>query len=627
MTGRPRMFAYVGPPELLARADRSTLGRAIPALAELDRWLAELAPAERDEPVTYVVDSTGMLRLAPRRSEHVACAGGADVLAAGEIRFARQAGGGWAVREISNLSTGYCPDLDSWSAAADALDRAGLTARPDGFTHACAFRRCRACGQINLVKDDDLTCAVCDTALPAEWNLAAPRPAAAVIDLPLPPDDWAVELATTLRAVDNAPFLQAVSSREVHVHHRSATTLVAAPRPHGGPEPTWSLLVRAAHQSFCAHLPLSLAPDVLWYAVVHEVAIHVRLNSETYAGIFTDTPAHQQEIAVQDDSLLAPDPDWSRSIRLVLEPLREKLGAEVTDLFLPRFSTTTPDDLSSALVALMSVVGPYYRFTWTTLCGIPRIRLEGTAEDWQLLAGRVDSLAARFDGLRPWFDALRPVLAEIARTAAGGPVDEDFWRSFYKWKSHSGGESVTGWITALFAHTQTPDGPQPKTSFDWQGGRSYQQKDFPSHVSSAPFRWQRPDGEREMTFLAGLLGLERDGEYLRPRLAHAVLELLPDWPHPADHLLPDGWTHARLREVTGDPVARALPLDRTVTDDDPTRTGAFEPSHIVQVGSDYFVRSASDGRWHLGESLPDTGEIEVYDRFGPDLDEALGYRD
>ncbi|MFD8599141.1 hypothetical protein ACFV1L_29465 [Kitasatospora sp. NPDC059646] len=174
MTGAPRAFRYLGPPELLARAGRHTLGRAVRTPTELAARLAESPPGERTDPFTYVVDLTGTLWLAPRRSEHVACAGGADVLAAGEIRFAVQSTGRWAVAEISNLSTGYCPDLDSWSAVATALDHAHLP-RPDAFTYAFLFRRCPTCGQLNLVKDDDLTCAACDNPLPAEWNLTTPR--------------------------------------------------------------------------------------------------------------------------------------------------------------------------------------------------------------------------------------------------------------------------------------------------------------------------------------------------------------------------------------------------------------------------------------------------------------------
>nr|WP_268874061.1 DUF4419 domain-containing protein [Streptacidiphilus melanogenes] len=389
-------------------------------------------------------------------------------------------------------------------------------------------------------------------------------------------------------------------------------------------EPTWSLLLRAIHLSFAAHLPLSLSPDVLWFAVVHEVAIHVRLNADQYAGLFTDTPGHRRTIQVRDDSLLDPAPDWSRSIRLVLEPLRENLGLEITDLFLTRFSTTTDDDVSSALVALMSVVSPYYRFEWLSLCGIPRIRLEGTAEDWRLLSQRVRELAPWFDGLSAWFDALRPVLDEIAATAAGGPVDEAFWRSLYKWESQSGGDYVSGWITVLFAHTQTPAGPKPKESFRWRRGERYLENVFPSHVSKVPFQWTSPDGIREMQFMAGVLGIERDGDYLRPRLAHAVTELLPSKPHPSDHLLPDGWTHSRLREATGCSTARALALDLTVLV--PSQDGwpaEIHPTHAIQVAMYCYIRSAADGIWYVGNLLDDSREVIVWDRLGTDLTEAL----
>jgi hypothetical protein len=93
------------------------------------------------------------------------------VLAAGEILFARDAGG-WSASEISNQSTGYCPDPDSWPAVAVALDRIGL-AHPGDFTHKVIFRRCPSCGQLNIVRDGDFACAVGDNALPAHWNISS----------------------------------------------------------------------------------------------------------------------------------------------------------------------------------------------------------------------------------------------------------------------------------------------------------------------------------------------------------------------------------------------------------------------------------------------------------------------
>src|SRR5258706_11327733 len=69
-------------------------------------------PRELREPFTFVVALDGLLRLAPRRSEHVTLAGGRDVLAAGEITFV-SAEKGWRVAEGTNQSTGYCPDPDN----------------------------------------------------------------------------------------------------------------------------------------------------------------------------------------------------------------------------------------------------------------------------------------------------------------------------------------------------------------------------------------------------------------------------------------------------------------------------------------------------------------------------------
>lgn len=130
--------------------------------------MAGVARRRGGEPFTFVVAVDGVLRLALRRSEHVACAGGAEVLGAGEIAFARD-GAGWTVSEVSNQSTGYCPDPDCWPAVGDALDRAGVP-NPGEFTDAVVFRRCPACAERNLVKEADFVCVVCGVELPQEWN-------------------------------------------------------------------------------------------------------------------------------------------------------------------------------------------------------------------------------------------------------------------------------------------------------------------------------------------------------------------------------------------------------------------------------------------------------------------------
>jgi hypothetical protein len=51
----------------------------------------------------------------------------------------------------------------------EGLDRVGVR-HPDNFTDKVIFRRCPTCRERNIVRDDDFTCALCNSALPAQWN-------------------------------------------------------------------------------------------------------------------------------------------------------------------------------------------------------------------------------------------------------------------------------------------------------------------------------------------------------------------------------------------------------------------------------------------------------------------------
>jgi len=117
---------------------------------------------------TYVVDENGRFLLADRQTEHCACAGGRPVLAAGEIGF--ELDDDVAIEMVSNLSTGYCPRPECFEALARCLQELGLDT-PSDFTDSFEFRRCPSCGQFNVVKDEWMSCAVCDGELPATWKL------------------------------------------------------------------------------------------------------------------------------------------------------------------------------------------------------------------------------------------------------------------------------------------------------------------------------------------------------------------------------------------------------------------------------------------------------------------------
>lgn len=169
-TATVKLYHYVGPKEIRDRVSPENCGFPIRGEKDVRDWIRTTEQGLVGETVvaTYIVDPTGCLRIADRRSEHVACAGGKPVRSAGEMTF--HVGDSIEVMEVSNQSTGYCPETESFPAVADALDCAGLSA-PSAFTPACNFRRCLKCEAITLVKEQVFECGMCGAVLPAEYNV------------------------------------------------------------------------------------------------------------------------------------------------------------------------------------------------------------------------------------------------------------------------------------------------------------------------------------------------------------------------------------------------------------------------------------------------------------------------
>ena len=166
-----RSYQYVGPRHIAERASLAPAGTPIRSKRDVIQWARmthqRIGP-DGELIATYVVSHSGELLIADRRSEHVACAGRQPVHSAGEITFQLH-DNDVEVVEVSNQSTGYCPEPESWTAVEAAIVGAGIKA-PANFELECVFRRCPSCESINLVKQQVFKCAVCGGTLPQSYN-------------------------------------------------------------------------------------------------------------------------------------------------------------------------------------------------------------------------------------------------------------------------------------------------------------------------------------------------------------------------------------------------------------------------------------------------------------------------
>ncbi|WP_168219421.1 DUF4419 domain-containing protein [Limnoglobus roseus] len=306
-------------------------------------------------------------------------------------------------------------------------------------------------------------------------------------------------------------------------------------------------MVAAVHLAFQDHRPLVLSPDIVWLLIAQGFAHHVNANAEALRSKFVQ---HSDKLTItirRDDFVKgSPENPWEEVFVKFTDQIRGHVGAQTHELLLPNFSTTGPRERAAAQIVLMEAMQSYFTYEFVTMCGIPQIALEGTADDWTELARRVRDLEA-FD-LRWWVSALTPILQEFIAAAMGRPSAK-FWQSIYKQEGGSGGPYTSGWITAFFPYlkdwrTGLATNPNP-----WlrQGGKRLQSilyppadarnafgngpttPQFPSGLARAPFVWKYLDQSFDMEFLGGFVGVRQDVTtlQLKPEIGWAVRDVSP----------------------------------------------------------------------------------------------------
>lgn len=324
-----------------------------------------------------------------------------------------------------------------------------------------------------------------------------------------------------------------------------------------------SLFFQAVHACFSEHLPLALSPDVLWSLVVGECAHAVALNPDYYRDLFggitegtdkkiygdnstyglkglannggrpvVDGDPAKHEIHIQVGS----DPNWAEVLPQFEVALRQMTPAGLVGDVLVDFSTTTVESRTGTLVQFMATASPFFEYHTHTRCGIPEIRLLGTAEDYSRLEDAVRRISRHFNThLGAYFEALIPVVAKLARQADGEPLDQAFWSSIYKFHSGSGTDKFGGWLSTFVNYVSgnannrwgPPNAIVPKADhcYDWESLGDYGglcHGSVPSGVSVAPFTWHFLGEKRKMLFFGGIIGIDNVDGYVTPRLSWGV---------------------------------------------------------------------------------------------------------
>lgn len=302
--------------------------------------------------------------------------------------------------------------------------------------------------------------------------------------------------------------------------------------------------VDAVDTAFNYHYPLVLSPDHIWLCIVQGLALHLNINAEKFRDCFVRHQGNKKLEIRRDDFIEgSPENPWDEAIDELSEQVKASIGDQY-DLIVCNFSTTGKIERVVSEIVLMDTVKKYFDYRIRSLCGIPKITLEGTVEDWQSIRQRIEQFA-EFD-LQWWLDGLIPVIDQFVTTVSlsneygeSEARNQAFWRSFYKRSDYSGGPYITGWISVFFPYLEHGNSliqnPYIQPWAEVIAAQSYleQMNDqwlgpstdtFPSSLSKVPFQWEFLDRVLDMNFVGGFIGLSQDQKTseVRPEIGWAI---------------------------------------------------------------------------------------------------------
>ncbi|WP_437776955.1 DUF4419 domain-containing protein [Sorangium sp. So ce1097] len=275
-------------------------------------------------------------------------------------------------------------------------------------------------------------------------------------------------------------------------------------------------LLAAVGAAFREHYPLVLTPDTVWLAIAQGFAAHVNTNAELLRGKFVRHEGRAELLVRRDEFVVGSrDNPWPEVFSSFSEQIAGHIGRQ-RDLVVCDFSTTGPCERAASEIVLLDAMSGYFEYTLSSLCGIPAITLEGTAEDYRSIRRRVQALSEY--ELSWWTEALLPIVDQLIE-ASEGRVDVAFWRSIFKRHEESGGPFITGWINAFFPYLERNGALRVNRAVD-----AMEEQHVPSGVSVVPFTWIHLGQPYRMEFLAGFMGISQDEDTLalRPAIGWAV---------------------------------------------------------------------------------------------------------
>lgn len=272
------------------------------------------------------------------------------------------------------------------------------------------------------------------------------------------------------------------------------------------------------YRAYADHRPFVISPDAVWLLICQGFSNHVNNNAEKLRHLFVDFEGKKTlSVIANDISLNNPASPWEEHFPSFTSMIASYVGDSLVSILTSDFSTSTLTTRTASQITVMASMKAYFNYEAVITCGIPKVFLEGTPDDWQRVIDGAQFLR-RYE-LDWWVDEMLPVLKKIKR-ASEGEVDKRFWRNMYKQREEErdmgcGTQTdiiANGWVVKFYPYGSAKHRTNLK---ELKEGSS----NLPPEIVSAPlsFKDYTKGIEEDLNIYAGFVGLSQNSETLALR--------------------------------------------------------------------------------------------------------------
>lgn len=148
--------------------------------------------------------------------------------------------------------------------------------------------------------------------------------------------------------------------------------------------------LQAVIDCYNRHHNLVIRPDDIWMALLTQFSFYINRHTDEFRNQFVYFDQKEMFSVTIDGSLRSAPYDFF--VTKMIRKIDKNVVETMKDWILPKFSTTTKNDIISCGVALMATTKKYFQFLYVLGCGIPTVTLEGTEADWESIISRLEKL-------------------------------------------------------------------------------------------------------------------------------------------------------------------------------------------------------------------------------------------